>query len=273
MLVVATIVAIRSTQIADITAAIIGLWLVLATLAWPRCVPLDSTSGDDLFRASGPIDDRLGTRAIGVQLNALAQATDPLLRSLVALKLVEVRREVDALADGTVVFRDTEGWRAAYAELLLSPDVSEYRSVAWVVNEDYWRDLPGQHSMKVNYQALDRGVLIERMCILGWNLWPPELALPLPSILQWVTDQHYRGIVISLVQETELVSEPDLLRDFGIYGQRATGEQRLDAQSRTTAFTLSFDPAAVRLAQERWQRLRLFAQNYQELVDRAGTPI
>ena len=35
---------------------------------------------------------------------------------------------------------------------------------------------------------------------------------------------------------------PDLLADFGIYGDRAVGTQELDEQSRTVRFTLSFDP-------------------------------
>jgi len=189
------------------------------------------------------------------------------------LKLAVVRGELDELVFGRIVFRETESWRSAYAELLRSSDVSEYLSAAWVVNEDYWRDLPGEHSLKVNFEALDRGVSVERICILGWNLWPPELAVPLPDVLNWINDQHYRGIAIFLVRETDLVAEPDLLRDFGIYGHRATGEQRLDRHARTVAFTLSFDPADVALARDRWRRLQLFAQKYQELMDRAGTPI
>lgn len=273
MLLVAAGIAIRSTQTSEPLTGLLGLWLLLAAIAWPRPSSAEPASCNDDNPAYDISDNRLGIRPISVQLKALSTTSDPLLRSLVDLKLLDVRREVDALVAGNIDFRDTEGWRAAYAELLLSTDVTEYRSVAWVINEDYWRDLPGEHSMKVNFQAIDRGVRIERTCILGWNLWPPELALPLPNVLQWINDQYFRGIEILLVRETELVAEPDLLRDFGIYGQRATGEQRLDSQSRTVAFTLSFDPAAVRLAQERWQRLKLFARNYQQLVDRAGTPI
>ena len=70
--------------------------------------------------------------------------------------------------------------------VLNQPNITEYRSVAWVKTEDYWQDLPGQHAMQFNYALLDRGMKIERAFILGWNLWPPELALPHHSIRSWI---------------------------------------------------------------------------------------
>lgn len=257
----------------DPSAAFIGLWLVAATNTWPSAaqpyVPHETTT--DL--AVSDFDTDLGIAEFQVKLDSLSQLSDPLLRRLVTLKLAVLRGELDELVAGRIAFQETETWRSAYAELLQSPDVIEYLSVAWVVNEDYWRDLPGEHSLRTNFQALDRGVSVERICILGWNLWPPELSVPLREVLNWINDQHYRGIAISLVRETDLVAEPDLLRDFGIYGHRATGEQRLDRHARTVGFTLSFDPADVALARDRWRRLQLFAQKYQELIDRAGTPL
>jgi hypothetical protein len=42
-----------------------------------------------------------------------------------------------------------------------------------------------------------------------------------------------------------------------------------DDESRTVSFTLTFDRAALQLANERWARLRLFARPYAELVEAA----
>jgi hypothetical protein len=69
-----------------------------------------------------------------------------------------------------------------------------------------------------------------------------------------------------LVREDDLKSEPDLLRDFGIYGSLGTGEQELDDRCRTSRFTLYLYPQSVRLALDRWERLKLFATPYNEVV-------
>lgn len=273
MLVPAVSVIVGAIVTRDPSAAFIGLWLVAATIAWPAPARSQAPHETPSDRAVGGFDTDLGIAEIQERLASLTATTDPLLRNLIALKLAVIRGELDELVAGRIAFEETETWRSAYAELLHSPDVTEYLSVAWVVNEEYWRDLPGEHSLRTNFEALDRGVSVERICILGWNLWPPELSVPLREVLNWINDQHYRGIAISLVRETELVAEPDLLRDFGIYGHRATGEQQLDRHARTVGFTLSFDPADVALARDRWRRLQLFAQKYQELMDRAGIPI
>ncbi len=165
-------------------------------------------------------------------------------------------------------YESTESWRTAYQAVLADQDVKEYRSVAWVKTEDYWQDLPGQRALQFNYALLDRGVKIERLLILGWNLWPRELALPHPVIRTWIEEQHYRGIEVWLVRESDLVGERGLLCDFSIYGGDATGKQKLDEASRTVCFTLSFNRSAVQLAGERCGKLALFAVPYADLLDR-----
>jgi len=194
-------------------------------------------------------------------------SADPLLRDLTLAKTATIIDDLRRLANGRVTFPSTETWRAAYEKALSDPAVSDYRSVSWVKTEDYWQDVPGQQSMRLNYDLINRGVRIERILILGWNLWPPETRLPMNSFRRWIEDQHYRGIAISLVRETDLVNEQDLLRDFGIYGDRATGEQELDNDSRTVRFVLSFDEPSRRVARDRWDRLHLFAIPYENLLD------
>lgn len=206
--------------------------------------------------------------AICKGLTELARSTDPILRETAALKLGSVVEEIDALASGTVVFAGTEGWRTVYEQLLKSPDLKQYRSVAWVRTKDYWRDPPGRTSMQVNFDAAHRGVLIERVVIVSDHLWQESDPLPADEVRAWVQEQHDHGVWVCLVRESALAREPDLLADIGIYGDRAVGVQDLDERARTLRFTLQFDPQAVRLAQERWRRLVLYATSIREILDR-----
>ncbi len=195
---------------------------------------------------------------------------DPVFRDLIASRVAQMTEQVRPWCHGELSYESTESWRTAYQAVLANPDITEYRSVAWVKTDDYWQDLPGQHAMDFNYALIDRGVKIERFLTLGWNLWSPELSLPNSSIRTWIEEQHYRGVQVSLVRESDLIGEAELLCDFGIYGNRATGRQELDDASRTISFTLSFDSAAIQLANERWSRLALFAIPYAQLLDRAS---
>lgn len=201
-------------------------------------------------------------------LGELAKQPDPVLRQFAILKLSSVAEQVRALADGKISFSSTETWRTVYEQLLQSPGLRLYRSAAWVKTADYWQDQPGRQSMRLNYTMAGQGLAIERIIILREALWPQGEKLPAPSIRGWIEEQHERGIRLSLVREIELMSEPDLLSDFGIYDERATGVQELDELSRTLRFTLSFDRPSVRLAQDRWSRLSLYATSYEELLNR-----
>lgn len=205
--------------------------------------------------------------AICKGLTDLARSTDPILRETAVLKLGSVAGEIEALASGTVVFAG-EGWRAVYMQLLKSPDLKHYRSVAVVKTKDYWADAPGRQSMQSNYDAAHSGVLIERVVIVSDHLFPVSDLLPVDSVREWVQEQHDHGLWVCLVRESALAREPDLLADIGIYGDRALGILDLDERSRALRFTLQFDPQAVRLAQERWRRLVLYATPFRELLER-----
>jgi hypothetical protein len=202
-------------------------------------------------------------------LGRLSRQGDPVLREFALLKLTSIVGQVDSLADGRVVFSSTETWRAVYERLLLSPDLGEYRSVAWVKTRDYWRDTPGRRSMEANFEAARRGTLVERIIILRDHLWPLGSPLPAGSIRPWVEEQHGFGLRVLLVRESELAKEPELLADFGVYGRRAVGIQELDEQARTMRFELVFDEASIKLACDRWRRLSLFARPYRKMLDQA----
>jgi hypothetical protein len=114
---------------------------------------------------------------------------------------------------------------------------------------------------------LQSGVRIERILILNDFFWPPAASLPAEVIHRWSGEQCSRGIEIMLIRESAIQSEPDLLCDFGIYGERATGILELDDQCRTVRFTLDFNPESVRLAADRWRRLSLYAISHGELLE------
>ena len=200
----------------------------------------------------------------------MSERSDEILRDAAAVRLAAIQEEMRTLAAGKVVFASTEAWRTTYERILRTPGLGRYFSVAWLRSEDYWRDAPGRHSMQLNYDLLQLGVRIERTLILNDFFWPPAATLPAKVICQWIEDQYKRGIVIRLIRESEIEHETEILSDFGIYGHRATGQLELDEQCRALRFTLDFTPQGVKLFEDRWQRLLLFAVSFRELLDRVA---
>jgi hypothetical protein len=207
--------------------------------------------------------------AIAEALSGLSRQEDPVLRQFALIKLSTIAAQVQSLARGTVVFSNTETWRVVYEQLLQSPGLTAYHSVAWVKTADYWHDRPGRQSMRLNFEMVERGLRIDRIIILRDSLWPSGHSLPADEILPWIREQHDHGIWVSLVRETDISPEPDLLCDFGIYDTRAAGIQELDDRSRTLRFILHFDGPNIGHAKERWARLLLYAASYADLVDRS----
>ena len=209
-------------------------------------------------------------RSFSDSLADLSLQGDPALRRFAVLKLTSLAAEVHSLARGTIVFHGTETWRTVYEELLEGPGLGSYLSVSWVKTRDYWQDRPGWRSMHLNFALAARGLHIERILILRDHLWPIGEPLPSESIRPWIDAQHRRGIRVSLLRESEIASEPDLLVDYGIYGDRATGTHELDEMARTQRFVVEFGPQALKLARDRWSRTALYATSYAELLDSSG---
>jgi hypothetical protein len=212
-------------------------------------------------------------QTISRSLTEIAAKADPILRQIALIKLASLAGQIEGLAAGTASFTMTESWRDVYAQLLRSPDIREYRSVAWMKTADYWQDPPGRQSMEANFDAVhNRGVLIERVIILPDQFWPREQLLPADTVFPWIEEQHTQGLWVLLVRESDLAREPDLLCDMGIYGNRAVGVQELDVQSRTLRFTLDFSPEALQLAQDRWRRINLYATSVRRLLSKVDEP-
>lgn len=205
---------------------------------------------------------------LGAAVLAISEQNDAVLRATTETKLLSVVSELEQMAAGTIVFRSTEAWRTVYQALLSSRNLKLYRSVAWVKSPAYWQDAPGRQSMHENYEAINRGVLIERIIILPRSLWPVESLLPSETILPWIKEQHHHGVWVMLCLEDDLQGEPDLPEDFGIYGHQAVGTQSLDEECRTREFLLEFNNDAVTLAAERWERVKLHATSLRTLLDK-----
>jgi hypothetical protein len=200
-------------------------------------------------------------------ITTASQHGDSLYRGLALTHLEGVADDLKTLARGHIVFHATETWRAAYQHVLETLRVKTYLSVAWVRTNEYWNDAPGRQSMKLNYELIGRGFRIERIHIMSDEVWPFDQKLPGASVLEWLVEQQGRGIHVSLVRESDLTKEADLLADFAVYGDRAIGVQEMDEQARTVRFVLSFDQVGIRQTLNRWERLALYAKPFGDFMD------
>lgn len=192
---------------------------------------------------------------------------DPIFRQIANSRITDIITQCDQLASGQIEFVNSEAWRVIYEQLLEGLNFDTYFSVAWMRNSQYWRDTAGRRSIRLNYDLLDRGLQIQRIIIFPDTLWQKEDAVPGKSVRTWLDEQHYRGINLSLVRERDLLSEPELISDFGIYGDRAVGTQDIDSSSRTLRFRLSFGQDHVARARELWNRLKIFSLPYGSALD------
>lgn len=199
-------------------------------------------------------------------LLAISQRSDPIYRQLAAQRLQSMNEELASIANQTFVFAGTETWRIVYEQLLRSPGIHRYRSVAWAKNRHYWLDEPGRKSMQLNYELRQSGqVQIERIIILADELWPPDQPMPVEPLRDWIREHNYYELATKLVRQSSLAQEPDLMADIGIYGSRALGVQELDDHCHTIRFMLTFDFDQVSAAEERWNRLSVYAIDYANL--------
>lgn len=198
-----------------------------------------------------------------------SRQTDPIYRALAADQVDTLIASLTTIAAGTLVFEGTETWRLAYEQLLRSPGLYLYRSVAWIKAAGYWQDEPGRKSMQVNFELHESEQLsIERIAIIADEFWPLAETWPVEPVRCWLQEQNARGLWLKIVRESSLGTEPDLLADVGIYGTRALGRQEVGEDGRTLRFTLTFDYAKLLEAESRWNRLAVYAESYSVHLDR-----
>ncbi len=201
------------------------------------------------------------------ELIRVGECSDPLFRGLADEQLQRAVHNLQTLGRLTVEYDSTEAWRVAYEQLLRSPGLYQYRSVSHVETQNYWQDGPARQSTLLNMELQQSGmVIIERIVIVASHLWPPNADVPEEPLHSWIDEQARAGIQIRLVRERDLADERELVNDFGIYGSRAVGMQRVDAAGRTSQFRLSFNFEDVCRAERCWEQLLLHTSRH-----RAGT--
>ncbi len=210
-------------------------------------------------------------RELAQSLLAISERRDPIYRQSALEQLEELAEGLCMLGEGRIEFMTTESWRLAYEELLRSPGLYQYRSVAHVETPHYWQDGPGQLSTRLNLELQAAGTLIvERTVILADHLWREDTLFPVDPIHAWIDEQCRHGIALRVVRESALATEPEVVSDLGIYGTRAVGRQQLDPSGHTMRFILSFDVDEVCRAEQLWERLNVYAVSYRDLLDQGN---
>lgn len=201
-------------------------------------------------------------------ISASLNIQSDLFRGFAVEQLKQLGQKSESLGNGVITFDETEAWRVAYETVLRSQSVSHYYSVAHITSVNYWQDEPGKHSMELNFRLQDEKRLnIERIAVISNDVWSSDQRHPVEPIFSWLKEQYDHGVWTELVREENIMDEQDLMVDIGRYGDIAVGHQILDDKSRTSRFILSFNPADIELAKQRWQRLNLFSVSLRELLD------
>ena len=179
------------------------------------------------------------------------QIRDSVFLRLARSRLNEFRLELATeLSMGMISFR-AEAFRVHYHEILSQPDVTEYKSVAFVKSENYWHDETGKYSIQFNYELLKKGKGIERIFIIRDSVWNSN------RIKDWIREQKEKGIVVGVAKESRIPPEEDLLYDLGIYGNRAVGYQTTNDDCKTTSFQFHFNKDTIDKAKEQFERLKI----------------
>lgn len=181
------------------------------------------------------------------------------------LRIQHVEEQLQLLTQGKLVFDSTETWRTVYEEVLSACPLKRYLSVALVRTEEYWRDTPGDRSVRFNGMLVDYGFYVHRIVIIDDFLWPPVAAVPSTELHAWILAQYTQGIQIGLVRISELAAEADLLVDFGIYGDTAVGYQTTSDVGQTVRYEMRFGQGHVQAAEDRFKRLSLYARPLESL--------
>lgn len=206
-------------------------------------------------------------QSLGKALRSTIANQDPIYRDLAFARLRRLNEEAVEVAAGRIEYIGTEAWRTAYEILLRSRGLYRYRSVAYARTPNYWQDEPGRQSMRVNFEMIQNGLLIERVVIVPDAFWPAGELEPVEPVGRWIEQQVRGGVCLSIVRDSLLEGDPDLLADFGLYGNRAVGFQQVDDHGRTVRFSLSFDFAELLAAERRWDRLAVYATRYDRLPE------
>ena len=201
-------------------------------------------------------------------LNKMTCIPDPVFRNAALLQLATLGQSLHELGSGTLTFEGTESWRLIYEQILRSKVVYSYKSVAWVKDTDYWQDEPGQKSVRLNKELVaSQQISIERIFIVRDSLWPTDSSTWDEQLTRMLDEQRKSGIKVLVIRESTLVNDHDLAGDFGIYGSHAVGYQIMDGRQQTNRFAIQFNFDDVAQAEQRWERLLVYAKPFEEILE------
>lgn len=268
------VIAVWYFATTNILVLVLGLCLslVIGLMCYALTAPRHDLSTLDifetLFELAHDSDISLVNKQISKSLLNASQRKDSIFRELLMQRLDLIAEDIKMAGDGRIEFISTESWRIFYEQILKSPGINNYRSVSHIETQNYWQDGAGRKSTELNLKLHDSGtVRVERIAIVADHLWQNDELFPVGIVHEWLEEQHRHGIWIELVRESDLAREPELISDFGIYGNRAVGRQFSDSGGRTSRFVLSFDFDDVKKAEDYWKKLRVFTVSYAKLLD------
>jgi hypothetical protein len=70
---------------------------------------------------------------------------------------------------------------------------------------------PGAAEYPRQFDAINRGIIVERIFIVARERWLGGLLLPNENVLPWILDHHNHGVRVMLCLEDDIQSEPDQL--------------------------------------------------------------
>ena len=233
---------------------------------WRRATTLDLSP---IARDIQSTSERLANRLL--QLSRFTDVETSIFPEQVLLRLQAIDAQLKELSEGRLIFRSTESWRPVYERLISDRNTKRYWSVALIQSEDYWRDVPGENSLKRNYELVAKGLDIRRVFLIDDFLWPQAADTPSKELFRWIAQQHHGGIQVGLLRLSAIEHEPDLICDMGIYGDQAVGFQTTDNDGKTVEYELCFSVDRVREAIQRWQAILSYAVSLSDVMDISET--
>ena len=73
------------------------------------------------------------------------------------LNTCEVAERLGTLPERRLLFETTESWRTVYEDVLQSCQTRRHLSVALIRSDDYWRDAPGEISLRCQWRPPRNG--------------------------------------------------------------------------------------------------------------------
>lgn len=235
--------------------AVLGVYVSVAISLLFRLIEIShniANEGDFSALVSQDNDWRTIMEKLRDSLEYTGTKKDPFFTDMYQALIRDFSNRLGNAASGCIKFPPGERWRKYWKKIISQRDLGEYRSTSWVKSPEYWRDPAGREGFEFNKTIEAKTT---RVFIIRDKYWDH------PDVWEMIRDQYdAKNIEIRVVRETILEeNDPDLLLDFGIYGERAVGYQELDDNCRTKSFTFHFDEKKISDTEDIFEGLLVYA--------------